>query len=190
MGLDSVELLMEIENYFGISIPDAEAENLYTIQLMVDSVAKHLNLSDDNLEFRDKIFLRVITTMKEFGWLAKNITLADFVTQYFPSTYKQDWKSFENSLRLSIPLPHLPSQNPSLLESIIGKPLHKSEEISFEQFVAAICANNYQELIDKSNIKTKYEIYIVVMGITVDKIGVDYYEIGPDKAFTSDLGVD
>ena len=32
MGLDSIELVMEIENYFGIQIPDAEAEKIYTIQ--------------------------------------------------------------------------------------------------------------------------------------------------------------
>ena len=190
MGLDSIELLMEIENYFGISIPDAEAEKLYTIQLMVDSVAQHLKISNGDLELRDKIFLSVTTTMKELGWLVENITPADFIAQYLPSTYKQDWKSFEDALRLSIPLPHLRSQKPTLLESLIGKPLYKSEEICFEQFITAICANNYQELIDKNNIKSTYEIYIAVMGITVDKVGVDYYEIGPDKSFTSDLGID
>ena len=190
MGLDSIELLMEIENYFGISIPDAEAEKLYTVQLMVDSVAQHLKISNENFEMKDKIFLRVTAIMKEFGWLVKNITPADFIGQYFPSTYKQDWKSFEDALRLSIPQPYFSSQNPTLLESIIGKPLYKSDEISFEQFVAAICANNYQVLIDKNHINSKYEIYIAVMGITVDKLGVDYYEVRPDKSFTSDLGVD
>ena len=39
MGLDSVELVMEIENYFGIRIPDSEAEKIYTIQIMVDKWA-------------------------------------------------------------------------------------------------------------------------------------------------------
>jgi acyl carrier protein len=45
MGLDSVELLMDIENFFSIQIPDTEAEKIYTIQNMVDSVAAHLNIS-------------------------------------------------------------------------------------------------------------------------------------------------
>ncbi len=32
MGLDSVELIIEIENFFGISIPDPQAAQIYTIQ--------------------------------------------------------------------------------------------------------------------------------------------------------------
>jgi acyl carrier protein len=31
MGLDSVELLMEVENAFGIDIPDKVAEKIYTV---------------------------------------------------------------------------------------------------------------------------------------------------------------
>jgi hypothetical protein len=62
--------------------------------------------------------------------------------------------------------------------------------ITIAQFTDAICASNYLTLVDKKNIKSKYEIYIVVVGITVDKTGVEYYEIGPDKSFTNDLGVD
>jgi hypothetical protein len=69
-------------------------------------------------------------------------------------------------------------------------PSYEWETLTVEQFVSAICANNYLELIDRNNIRSKYEIYIAVTGITVDKIGVDYFEIGPDKSFTSDLGID
>ena len=38
MGLDSVELLMSVENKFGIRIKDSEAEKIYTVQNFVDSV--------------------------------------------------------------------------------------------------------------------------------------------------------
>ena len=68
--------------------------------------------------------------------------------------------------------------------------MYNWSSITFDQFVTAICANNYEELIDKKQIKELYEIYIIVIAITVDKIGVDYYEITPDKSFTTDLGVD
>ncbi len=39
MGLDSVELLVTFEEYFGIGIPDAEAETIFTVQDMTDVTA-------------------------------------------------------------------------------------------------------------------------------------------------------
>lgn len=42
MGLDSVDLLMKIEDRFKISIPDAEAEQIYTVQDFYDVVERHV----------------------------------------------------------------------------------------------------------------------------------------------------
>lgn len=114
MGLDSVELLVEIENYFSIEIPDTEAAEIFTVQNMVDVAAKHLHISDHSMS---------------------------------------DWEAID-------------------------------------QFKTVQCAANYQTLIDKNNIKSKYEVYVIIMGITAAKTGVDYYEITPDKSFTSDFGID
>ncbi|MEV4885304.1 hypothetical protein MRBLMN1_003840 [Chitinophaga ginsengisegetis] len=114
MGLDSVDLLVAIENYFGIQIPDTEAQEIFTVQNMVDVVAKHLHLSDDSMS---------------------------------------------------------------------------NGEIT-DQFKTVQYAANFQTLIDKNNIKSKYEVYVIIMGITVAQTGVDYYDITPDKSFTSDLGID
>jgi acyl carrier protein len=38
MGLDSVEILVRVEKYFGISIPDREAEKILTVQEFADCV--------------------------------------------------------------------------------------------------------------------------------------------------------
>ncbi len=195
MGLDSVELLMEVENYFGIRIPDAEAEKIYTIQLMVDSVAGHLNIEDDSMELRDQVFQKIILSIENLGWTSKQIQLSDSVSAHIPTDTKGVWTSLKKSLKLSVPDIEIvrPGSNKisdKLKKLINWKPTYEWNEITFEQFVAAVCSNNYRELIEKQNIKTKYEIYVVVVGITVDKIGVDYYEVAPDKSFTTDLGVD
>lgn len=42
MGLDTVELLMKVEEHFAISIPDPEAERIATVQDYYDTVARHL----------------------------------------------------------------------------------------------------------------------------------------------------
>lgn len=62
--------------------------------------------------------------------------------------------------------------------------------ITAGQFVDVICAHHFRALTSAANIKSKYEIYIIVMGITADKTGVDYYDILPNKSFTGDFGID
>jgi hypothetical protein len=42
MGLDSVEIVMELEDEFGISIPDEDAEHLVTVGGIVDYLAKRV----------------------------------------------------------------------------------------------------------------------------------------------------
>jgi len=195
MGLDSIELLMEIENYFGIRIPDTEAEKLYTIQTMVDSVAAHLDIKDESMKLRDQIFQKLVLSIQELGWTTQSIQLSDLVSSYIPQESKDVWKSLKKSLNLSVPEFELMRKGSNKISDKLKKlinwtPSYEWEYITFEQFVAAICANNYNELLEKNNIKTKYEIFIAVVGITVDKIGVDYYEVAPDKSFTTDLGVD
>lgn len=49
MGLDTVDLLMKVEDHFSISIPDVEAENIVTVQHYYDTVAKHLNAKPDEI---------------------------------------------------------------------------------------------------------------------------------------------
>ena len=195
MGLDSVELLMEIENYFGIRIPDSEAEKIYTIQLMVDSVANHLNITSESMELRDKKFQQVVQSFQALGWTNEKVLLTDFVSNYIPTDNKKVWMDLENAINLSIPKIEIIRKGSTKISDKLKKliswiPSYEWNEITMEQFVGAICANNYREVVDKKNIKTKYDIYVAVAGLTVDKIGIDYYEIAPDKSFTSDLGID
>ena len=40
-SLDTVELIMEFEEEFGIEIPDDDAENITTVGLAVEYIEKH-----------------------------------------------------------------------------------------------------------------------------------------------------
>ncbi len=42
MGLDSIEILVKVEQTFGISIPDREAEKIITVGDFHDAVWRHL----------------------------------------------------------------------------------------------------------------------------------------------------
>lgn len=42
-SLDTVELVMEFEDEFEMSIPDEEAEKIQTVGMAIDFIVKHLN---------------------------------------------------------------------------------------------------------------------------------------------------
>jgi acyl carrier protein len=47
-SLDTVELVMEFEDAFEMSIPDEEAEKIQTIGMAIDYIMKHLDNAAEN----------------------------------------------------------------------------------------------------------------------------------------------
>lgn len=75
MGLDSVELVMTIEDKFGISIPDNEYQNISTEQQMADAIFERLTLAPNQ---KNDIFIYV-------------------------GDLKSDWSKFQDRIGLKIP---------------------------------------------------------------------------------------
>lgn len=180
MGLDSVELLVTFEKYFGIGIPDAEAETIFTVQDMTDVIARHLDMTDNSEDLKNHIFQNI----KNSALVNPGIALTDNISAYISPQDHQTWAALEHHLQLQIPRPNTKT-------GIFAPPRdYEWNTITVHQFVNVICAHNYGTLTSAANIKSKYEIYIIVMGITADKTGVDYYDILPGKSFTGDFGID
>lgn len=47
-SLDTVELVMEFEDEFEMSIPDEEAEKIQTVGMAIDFITAHLNSANSN----------------------------------------------------------------------------------------------------------------------------------------------
>lgn len=68
MGLDLVELAMEVEETFGIELPDAEAEKLVTPALLVEFVLSKVQTAEQSVCLSRKAFYRLRRSfMNEFG---------------------------------------------------------------------------------------------------------------------------
>lgn len=193
MGLDSVDLLMAFEKFFGIRIPDATAEKLYTIQDTVDCVAYHLQVNANSKQLQQDVFVKLSACIRSLTSPAHAFGLADKIDDYFVPD-NTTWHLLEACIGLQIPRLDTPTPqhklSPKLNKLINWAPQYSWQQVSFEQLVDVICASNFTTLVNPKAINSQYEIYICIMGITVEKTGVSYYEITPGKSFTNDLGVD
>ncbi len=186
---------MEVEKHFSISIPDQEAEKAYTVGKLVDCVAKILDVKRYDFTLRENTFAFIKSTLQ-----SSVVNLPDFISTDKVST-SLDTKdklllvSLEDKLKLKLPGLDTKMSDVNGVLSRLQKWFRFIEEIDFEtitwkKYVDIILAFNLDKLIPSIQYNSKYEIYIAIMRITVDKIGVDYSEIGIEKSFTDDLGVD
>ena len=80
MGLDSVELLMAIENYFGIEIPDADADTFEIVGNLSDYVVHTLEDRGEPVD-PEEVWEQVVRiTVEQLGVRPEEVTrTASFV---------------------------------------------------------------------------------------------------------------
>jgi hypothetical protein len=191
MGLDSVELLLAFEQYFNIQIPDKEAEKIETVQDMVNTVSRHLNITSENFILRDTILKKLNTVLFDSQLLTTPLSYCELIFKTLDPKNKTTWLEISRQLDLQLPIPFMEKNN--LAARVFGKgwiPRYNWETITTQQFITATCASNHEKLINKENLTTLYEILVVTTTITVDRLGVDFYEVQPEKSFVMDFGID
>lgn len=67
MGLDGIEIVMEVEKDFGVKLPDAEAANLLVVSQLRDAIVAHLLAEPERLpeRLRRIVFLHLQTLLSE-----------------------------------------------------------------------------------------------------------------------------
>lgn len=195
MGLDSVELIMEVEKHFSISIPDREAEKAYTVGKLVDCVANILGVKSYDFALREEIFSLFKTELqnlrKDIGYISINNKVTDNLDIHDRSLINV----IESKLNLKLPGIYFKPESNNKILGNVKQWLTIIDDIDFKKitwkkFIDIILAKNLNSDTLTLEYKSKYEIYIAIMRITVDKIGVEYSEIGIEKIFTDDLGID
>jgi acyl carrier protein len=195
MGLDSVELVMEVEKHFSISIPDPEAEKAYTVGRLVDCVAKIKAVRGYDFSLRENTFAVIKKALLELDANISNFPINSPVSKTLNIKDNPLLVLIESKTRLKLPGIDTKAGDANGVLTKLKKWLHFIESIDFEnitwkKYIDIILAVNLEKLFPALQYNSKYEIYIAIMRITVDKIGVDYQEIGIEKSFTDDLGVD
>lgn len=186
MGLDSVELLVETEKFFGINIPGTEAETITTLQKMTDVIAGHLHISDHSTALKRKVYDKVCQALVTLGFTDVPAGLDSPFFKCLDPRDRTSLQALEDELQWKLCRPFMGRKN---LFSYFTSG-YDWQTITTGQFIDALCAENHNVLIPGGKPQNTYEIYILVMVLTADKTGCDFYELGPDISFTNDLGID
>jgi acyl carrier protein len=105
MGLDSVELVMEVEKTFNIRIPDAEAEKIYTVGDFYEVVWRHLKGRHSNKCNSQILFYNLRSKLaKRAGVPLKNVTPDSSPGSFFSgATARYAYKQLEQEMQLTFP---------------------------------------------------------------------------------------
>ena len=188
MGLDSVELVMEWEKYFKIEIPDNEASKMATVQDAIEYISTRVEYSSQPIDTKEKLLNTFRNSIVELG-INFSMTTNEIIFQQIPANDHDTWKRISVETKLEMPDP----LTAGTFVKFIGRIFPQRDFIeptTLDRFIDLIAAINYEKIIDRNDIQSKYEVMVAVMGITIEKIGVSPFEVFLNSSFTKDLGID
>ena len=194
MGLDSVHLLMAIEDYFGVHINDLEAEKVVTIQDLVDLLARMLEVTGEEAALREVVRSRLEVALVVMGIVQREELGKDFSLDLWTVLDADARQDLQDHLQLQLPQPPRDDEG----RGAIGKWLDRhvwrhgrwNLPMNLDQWATWLCIANCKTLLDPPAFADKFEIYVGIAAVTVDVLGVDVYELEPQASFANDLGMD
>ncbi|AUP81515.1 acyl carrier protein [Flavivirga eckloniae] len=197
MGLDSVELIMSVEDKFGIRIPDAECEQIYTVQDFADTVYKIISVNPTDKCLTQIIFYRIRRAFQNLNFTNKeimsNTKISDLLSQL---ELKESWNLLETELRLKLPELVTLDFNPNLdshLKFLGFRTIKRTLPVTkgtIRQLIDWTISLNFENTIDIQKITNKYEVERIISGIISENMGIPISEIELRHSITNDLGID
>ena len=105
MGLDSVEIVMEVERAFGISIPDKEAEKIITVGDFHEAVWNHLDRKVSNKCKSQVLFYKLRQSFTDtYDFPKQHLKIDSLLNEIFPELNRRKlYVDFAESNQLKFP---------------------------------------------------------------------------------------
>jgi hypothetical protein len=192
MGLDSVELFMNIEKHFDVRIADTEAASATTVQDVSDLIAKHRPLVIDPYDVRSAVRQSLIHALRMDPAQLSDDQL--FLTACGGLKTSEVWSRWASTgLKMPTLTPaDLNASKPSWTDKIFPKWVSGKTlpQLTLGQVIDGVIAHNHRTLIDPLKPRSRYEILMAVLGVSSESIGLPELEIRPTDSYTNDLGID
>lgn len=185
MSLDSVALIVEFEDFFGIKIPDAECARIVTVNDAVVCIERHVKNMIKTVSIFESVKADFIyATEKADATL--DLKNSSRVFQVVPLSETQFWIQVSQYFTYDLPF----SIYDSKWNRFFGRFTRQvNENVTLDELIDVICAINYEKLVTGPEYSS-YEILTAVRGITSSKLGVSPYNVTQSTRFIDDLGID
>jgi len=183
MGLDSVELLMAIEEEFGIEIPDEDAEQIYTVGQMYDFLRRTLHSTPPARCMTQRLFYMVRKAIIDnYGVPKRSITLDTKIADLVPSQVLKDtWPN----LAVISELEFLNLHKQQWWDLGIGRDV---ETLTMRELVTTMTTLNAEKF--QLEPGSDEEIWMRLTKVIAQQLNVGLHEIQPNASFARDLGAD
>lgn len=197
MGLDSVEILVRVEEHLGISVPDGEAAKILTVQDFVDCVFAKVTVNPTEKCKSQMLFhkLRNYFTDRHKipkGDIRANIKIGDLIVV----DLKETWSGIEKYLKLDLPVLSDLDLNPTKEKEVklLGiKVWTRKSPVTvgtIGDLVNWTLSKNYNTLINAGSLSGKSDVEKVIIGIISESAGISIDEIKLEHKISYDLGID
>ncbi len=178
MGLDSVEFLFAIEDAFGISISDADAESLKTPRILVDYVAARLPRADGSVCAEQRAFYRLRRAVtRAYGIQPKRIRPDTSWDTLLPPRYpSRAWRQIQKAV------------------GAVDWPRYRTIGLKTSEATSVGTTARYLATVAPASLKhdgegwSRLEIEKAVRGLIAEELAITDFEW--DDSFARDLGLD
>jgi hypothetical protein len=178
MGLDSVEILVRVEEYFGISIPDREAERILTVQDFADCVFTKVTVNPTEKCKSQMLFYKLKTYFTDKQGGKEQIRPDSKIKNLITGDLKTTWAEIERYLKLDLPTLSDLDINPTEEKEIkiLGvKVWTRKSPVTIGtigDLVNWTLAKNYDTLIDPKALFDKADVEKVIIGIISESMAI------------------
>ncbi|OON67941.1 acyl carrier protein [Hymenobacter sp. CRA2] len=199
MGLDTVELIVAVEDFFGFSIPDTEAEQMGTVQQIADGVCRLRGGCDATTPSRIQqgCHATIRRELQAALRLARRPDSHIPLTKLLPTT-AANWRPLLAGVagRTGWRVPEF--TDPQLpAASWLGRLFRAQPErwVDWRQATVGDLVDwtvslNYPRFYHGPDVALAYDVLRIVTGIVAERSGHDIWEIRPPDSITHDLGMD
>jgi len=194
MGLDTVELVMDVEETFEVKISDEAAQRIVTVGELFECVVNQLELAVAGKCLSAATFYEIRSSFQKVG-IEERFGPSTRLSEVLPMRKRRSrWTELAEMSKLKLPALRRPlwvvvlNTLATVAASVYCYVSMGIEEPWLVSMSESVLALNFSEIMSKHGAMGRNDVWVVLRSLIVDNLGVEVDEVVPEADFVKDLG--